>query len=370
MDETVPTDEIPAAFDDLRARLGAWFATWAATPRAWTDHDFDQLALEAFRLQFLANRPYSRYCRSIGANPRTVDGWQDIPPVPTAAFRGVDLIVGDPSDVDLQFRTSGTTRGPAERGVHLVRDAGLYRDSLLGPFRQAVLDGRTEARLLLLHPPFEPARDSSLAWMLDAAWDAFAAPGSARAEPTAAVGDGWKALEAASEASEPIAIIGTTLALAEWSDRIAAARRQIELPPGSSIMDTGGAKGREGLDRSRVIAELAGRLAIPDERVVNEFGMTELLSQRYATGVGRLAHRGPPWLRSRVLDPVTLEERPEGDEGILCHYDLANAGSVVAVLTEDRGRAIGDAIEWLGRSPGAVPRGCSIATAELLEAQK
>jgi hypothetical protein len=214
--------------------------------------------------------------------------------------------------------------------------------------------------------------------MLDAAWDAFAAPGSARVEAAGGSGDGgddggdpgWRALEAAGEANEAIAIIGTTLALAEWSDRIAASGRRIELPPGSGIMDTGGAKGRAGLDRGSVVAELAGRLALPEERVVNEFGMTELLSQRYAPGVGRLAHRGPPWLRSRVLDPVTLEERPEGHEGILCHYDLANAGSVVAVLTEDRGRSIGDAIEWLGRTPGAVPRGCSIATAELLEAQK
>jgi hypothetical protein len=70
-----------------------------------------------------------------------------------------------------------------------------------------------------------------------------------------------------------------------------------------------------------------------------------------------------------VLDPVTLEELPDGDEGILCHYDLANLGSVCAVLTEDRGRVAGDGIEWLGRTEGAPPRGCSLATAELLEAQ-
>ena len=40
-----------------------------------------------------------------------------------------------------------------------------------------------------------------------------------------------------------------------------------------------------------------------------------------------------------------------------------------AVLTEDRGRAHGEAIEWLGRTPGAPPRGCSLAIAELLGAQ-
>ncbi len=70
-----------------------------------------------------------------------------------------------------------------------------------------------------------------------------------------------------------------------------------------------------------------------------------------------------------MLDPVTLEELPEGEVGILCHYDLANLGSACAVLTEDRGRAVGRGIEWIGRTDGAPPRGCSLATAELLEAQ-
>ncbi|MDH3427700.1 MAG: hypothetical protein OEM23_04620, partial [Gemmatimonadota bacterium] len=78
----------------------------------------------------------------------------------------------------------------------------------------------------------------------------------------------------------------------------------------------------------------------------------------------------PPWLRTRVVDPVSLAPLPDGEDGLLCHYDLANVGSVVAVLTEDRGRARGDTIQWLGRTPGAMPRGCSLATAELLEAQR
>ncbi|MGI9039490.1 MAG: hypothetical protein ACR2GQ_11630 [Gemmatimonadota bacterium] len=384
MSDSTSSSGVPAAFDAFARRLEDAFDAWTKLPRAWPDPVFEAYALEAFRLQFDANRPYARYCHAIGADPGSVTDWRAIPPVPTAAFRCVELIVGDPADAELRFRTSGTTRGAAERGTHLVRDAELYRAALLGPFRHAVLDSRAEARLLVLHAPFEPARDSSLAWMLDAAWDAFAAPGSTRVDPgglgagaAGAPGDAgasgggtWDALDAAREADEPIAIIGTTLALAAWSDRIVETEGRIGLPAGSSIMDTGGVKGREGLDRGVVVAGLAETFGIPEDRVVNEFGMTELLSQRYATGVGRLAHRGPPWLRSRVLDPVTLEERPEGAEGILCHYDLANAGSAVAVLTEDRGRAIGDAIEWLGRTPGAVPRGCSIATADLLEAQE
>jgi hypothetical protein len=67
---------------------------------------------------------------------------------------------------------------------------------------------------------------------------------------------------------------------------------------------------------------------------------------------------------------VSLEPLPDGSEGILCHFDLANAGSVIGVLTEDRGRIDSAGLTWLGRSRGAPPRGCSLATAELLAVQE
>ena len=374
MDETrrTPVFEAHAA---LAARFEAAFAAWDADPRAWPDDVFEARALEAFRLQFEANRPYHRYCRAVGRTPDDVGTWREIPPAPTAAFRAVELIVGDPADAELRFRTSGTTAGAAARGTHLVRRPETYRASLIGPFRHAVLEGRRRARLLVVHPPFEPAGDSSLAWMFDAVLEDLGAPGSLRLPPSDAGADAGgrfadlESLEAACGADEPLVILGTTLALADWLDRLSVAGLRVELPHGSRVMDTGGAKGREGLERDSAMGELLDRLGLPERAAVNEFGMTELLSQRYGSGLGRLALRGPPWLRTRVLDPISLEEKPAGEEGILCHYDLANVGSVVAVLTEDRGRAVGDAVEWLGRTPGATPRGCSLATAELLEAQ-
>lgn len=371
---------VPDAHAALAERLETAFEDWNADNRAWSDDRFESLALEVFRLQFEANRPYARYCRSLDRTPQDVTSWAEIPPVPTAAFRAVELIVGDPADALLQFRTSGTTGGSASRGTHLVRRPGTYRAALVGPFRYAVLDGRARGRLLVLHRAFAPTCDSSLSWMFDTLLDALGAPGSARVAPAADAPDAPDAayaadagatatLEAAAADGEPLFILGTTLALADWADRLTDADVRVPLAAGSRIMDTGGVKGREGLVRDEVLAGLLDRFELPEAAAVNEFGMTELLSQRYAAGLGRLELRGPPWLRARVLDPVTLDERPEGEVGILCHYDLANVGSAVAVLTEDRGRAVGDAIEWLGRTPGAMPRGCSLATAELLEAQ-
>ena len=72
----------------------------------------------------------------------------------------------------------------------------------------------------------------------------------------------------------------------------------------------------------------------------------------------------PPWLKTRVLDPLTGQETPTGTPGLLAHYDLANLNSVLALQTEDMGYAHPDGgIVLLGRAPGAVLRGCSL-TAE------
>jgi Acyl-protein synthetase, LuxE len=76
----------------------------------------------------------------------------------------------------------------------------------------------------------------------------------------------------------------------------------------------------------------------------------------------------PPWVRTRVLQPETLEECPEGTVGLLCHLDLANVGSVAAVLTEDIGVRVGDGFVLSGRAPGSDARGCSLVMEEIMRA--
>lgn len=358
-------------FQELVDDLVRRFTAWDGAP--WPEDRFDELALRAFAVQFEGNLPYRSWCLARGLHPEGVRSWREIPPVPTAAFRAVDLVVGDPGAAPLRFRTSGTTRGAASRGRHAVVAPELYRASLLSPFRRFVLDGRERPRILVLVPPPAETPDSSLGYMLEDVRRRLGGPGSR----TLADGSGirWGALEAAvadaARGGEPVAVLGTTLAFAAWRERLASADARWPLPSGSVLMDTGGAKGAAGLDRRSLFRDLLPRLDLGPEDVVNEFGMTELLSQRYGRGVDDPAPplAGPPWLRTVALDPVTLAHRPDGEEGILAHWDLANAGSVVAVLTEDRGRVEGNVVTWLGRTAGAPPRGCSLATAELLEAQ-
>jgi hypothetical protein len=66
------------------------------------------------------------------------------------------------------------------------------------------------------------------------------------------------------------------------------------------------------------------------------------------------------------VDPETLLPVKEGDVGVARIEDLLNVDSAVAIVTADRVRRVAGGFELLGREVGAPPRGCSIATEEML----
>ena len=146
-------------------------------------------------------------------------------------------------------------------------------------------------------------------------------------------------------------------------------------------MDTGGFKGqRSEISKEELYRGYEEVLGIPKEFIVNEYGMTEMTSQfydnvllnhfqgRHALSADRQAPRHktiPHWVRTTVVDPETLAEVPAGTVGILKHLDLANCGSVMALLTEDLGYAVADGFELAGRIEGAEARGCSLLIEEM-----
>ena len=139
-------------------------------------------------------------------------------------------------------------------------------------------------------------------------------------------------------------------------------------------MDTGGFKGQSRELSRDELSRLYGKiLGIPKALCINEYGMTEMGSQFYDNplrdrwlGRSRVRFKEvPPWVRTRILDPTTLEEVPEGQVGLLIHYDLANCGSVLAIETEDLGYRVAEGFEVVGRAHGAEARGCSLTVEEL-----
>jgi hypothetical protein len=96
--------------------------------------------------------------------------------------------------------------------------------------------------------------------------------------------------------------------------------------------------------------------------------MTELTSQAYTKALSDGdpdLFFCPPWMRVRILDPTTLQEQPEGEEGMIALLDLANIGSALHLLTEDLGVADAEGFRLRGRAAGAGLRGCSLTAEEL-----
>jgi hypothetical protein len=364
----------------LRGRIAQLFSHDLDTPVP--DNLFNTLACDVFDFQFENNAPYAAYCQRRGVTPDRVTHWSEIPPVPTAAFREVPLVSGVVEDAQRVFRTSGTTRGRERRGAHHILDLHLYHEALLPMFAGYVLPDKRKLPFMSLVPYAAQVLESSLAEMITVSALRLGAPTSrSYLDPKHGILEAAleQALQQHIEDDRPVLLLGTSFAFVHWLDTLHERNVRFHLPEGSRLMDTGGFKGQ-----SRVIpAEdlriaYYDRLGVPPEFCVNEYGMTELCSQFYDsalrdTVLGRKPvrpglKRPAPWVRTRVVDPETLEPLSEGEIGILQHFDLANLCSVIAVQTEDLGRMIGDGFETLGRAEGAAPRGCSIAVDLLLDA--
>lgn len=366
------------AAETLAERIGGWIGGLDITPGAApaTDDDevFERLALEAFALQYERLLPFRRLCDARGVRPGKVAGWRDIPVVPVMAFKSLELRTAPAREI---FRSSGTTGGA--RSVHHHPFPGLYRRVIDATFPRFCLVGLDRPPMLALVPPRSQVDDSSLGFMIDhvvhhfSGDDSLWAFGPAGVEPERA--GAW--LERRARDGRPAMVIATSFALAQWLEALAARAEggrpgeggESSLPPGSVVFDTGGFKGRtKELSREALQGSIARWLRVPKERLVREYGMTELTSQLYTRsllGGDREHFVAPPWLRPRVLDPETLQELPDGRRGVVALFDLANVGSAIHVVTQDLGRIDAAGLRLEGRAEGADLRGCSLSVEEL-----
>ncbi len=358
--------------DPARAALDARVLAWMREPEWRSDEArFDALARELFAFQVAHCPPYARFCAGRGARPAC---WRELPAVPTGAFKELALRSFPVAREVHAFRTSGTST--ARRGALHLDTLELYETSLLPTFRRFVLPDLApgaRARLRVLAPSPAEVPDSSLSHMFGRAIEALGdansgfdvADGELRTAPLLG------ALERATADGVAVALCGTAFGFVHLLDALARRGARVPLPAGSRVMETGGFKGRSReMPRDELYAGIEAGLGVPAERVVNQYGMTELGSQFYDSVLrdpsGPRRKLGPPWARVRIVDPETGTDAAPGAVGIVTVVDLANTGSVLAVQTADLGRAIGDGFEVLGRAAGAEARGCSIAADEML----
>ena len=308
------------------------------------------------------------------------------PALPTDVFRMLRVSTFDAQQDVRVFRTSGTTSGA--RGAHAFRDLTLYEhaarvaaDAALFPdlAAHATATPKRTMRLVVLAPREGDAPDSSLSFMLARFAEWYGAPGPhgltyAFVRGAIDAEAMRSALESAERDAASVAILGTSFAFV-FADEALGARR-FRLPVGSRVMQTGGFKGRtRELPPGAMRVMIAARYGVPESHIVAEYGMTELSSQLYESTLAA-ALRGesdtprsldvPGWMRATVVDPETLAPMPDGEVGVLRLDDAANLDSVCAIQTSDLAQQSGARITLLGRAPGAVPRGCSLAIEEAL----
>ena len=341
--------------------------------QSWEASDFEALAHGVFRNQFEHCDPYRALCVRRGVTPETVSAWADIPAVPATAFKYFDFVSHPGGEVEKVFLTSGTTRGSEGRGRHSVPRLKLYKASCMDPFRRALVPDVQEIDVLSLIPSSEAAPNSSLSFMVEVVAGRFGSTMEWLVDGRGRWVDDVEArFSRVRRQGGPALVLGTALSFIHLKERYGDL--DLSLPAGSRVMETGGFKGAgRDITRAELHRWIVASLGVAPEAVVNEYGMTELLSQLYepvlheglaATG----AHVAPPWLAVRALDPTTLREAAEGEPGILCFFDLANLGSVSHVLTEDVGAIRDGRVHLRGRTEGAEPRGCSRAMDDLMRA--
>jgi len=371
-------------------------------PDSHSERGFEDLALELFALQFDHNAPYRRFCEARKISPPGVEHWNQIPAVPTSAFKELELSCLPPSERTAVFYSSGTTGQPPSRHFHNPVSLALYEASLWPWFREHLLPDCDASPLdtidlLCLSPGRSHAPHSSLVHMFEVIRQRLAIterghscpqqpPNEAVFTGTVLEDEAWGLdlektigiMRGAEATGRKLMILGTAFSFVHLLDELVARGLRIALPAGSRVMETGGYKGRSRrIPKPELHSLLSDRLAISAGRIVCEYGMSELSSQAYdhhvsdhSTNRHKPAHGGrsglarrfvfPPWTRVQLISPETGRESAEDGTGLIRVFDLANAYSVMAIQTEDLALWRSDGFELLGRAPLAEPRGCSL----------
>lgn len=343
---------------------------------------FDSLALAVFRYQATHVPVYRAFLENLRIAPRGIVSIRDIPFVSTLAFKyaRIENELHPESAGSRVFLTSGTSIGRNERGRHFVPALDIYRASAIAHLQRMMFPDGARIAMLALHPTAERAPESSLAQMISWCMEEFG-NGDAVCAATSESVNAVQALEflrSIKRLNRPVCILGTTASCAVLFAALRQGSDSVLLPAGSRLMDTGGVKGQQTPLSPQEVASDAGQLlGIEPSLVINEYGMTEMCSQLYdATSFnswssappGMRVKFAPPWLRAAAIDPISLKPIADGLPGMLAFFDLANVGSISALMTEDIGIVRGDTVMVLGRAAAADPRGCALAIDQFAQA--
>lgn len=158
---------------------------------------------------------------------------------------------------------------------------------------------------------------------------------------------------------QPVLLFGAAFGFIDFLERYPNSK-QVRLPEGSVLIETGGMKThRREMTKRDLIEILSNGFRLSKEDIHSEYGMCEMLSQSYSKGSEWFTP--PPWLIFQIRHPdQPLRALPSGKRGKLGFIDLCNLFSCPFVLTDDDAELNEQGqVRIHGRWPGEESRGCN-----------
>ncbi len=317
-------------------------------------HWDDSAAIESFTMDLFRwqaqNVPvYAAYLGALRIKPENIQRPVEIPGLPLSCFKTHQVQSWDFAAATTFTSSSTTGQIPSK---HALPSLAFYENHSLSLF-ESVYGAVTDWVILALLPSYLERGGSSLVYMVD-----FLIRKGGQAESGFFMHDFdalAKSYAKAKAAGKKVLVLGVSYALLDLS----FSSTPLLLQSDDALMETGGMKGRR---REMIREELHNifREQFGVDQVHSEYGMTELLSQAYATSTGLYV---PPrcmivYVRD-VNDPFSV--LPSGKAGGINLIDLANIDSCSFLQTQDLGRMHANGqFEIIGRFDHSDVRGCNL----------
>lgn len=306
---------------------------------------FEQIALKTYRYQLEKNPVYRQYCKLIKKTDASI--LEEIPFLPIEFFKSHE-VKSNTQSPEITFTSSGTTSSIVSK--HHVTDLNVYNRSLDQSFKTTYGSIKDYVILALL-PHYLDRTGSSLVYMAQGWINESNHPKSGfylnNIEELARV------LKSFENSDQKVILIGVTFALLQLAEEYAMPLKNV------IIIETGGMKG---MRKEIVKPELHHILktAFPYASIQSEYGMTELLSQAYASD--GINFTTPSWMKVSTRDTNDpLSGITYGKTGGLNIIDLANYNSCSFIATQDLGKSFANgAFQVLGRFDHSDIRGCNL----------
>ena len=330
--------------------------------------DFNDYALRMFALHYEVNPIFREFCDAKKVKPGDIGSWEDIPMVYNDVFK-THLVASFPLEKSVMACLTGGTTSLTQRG-RIFRDEDGKRlvfaanRMMTGSYVFPDFTAGRRCRILILAPSPEMAPSMGMAIGMEQTRQAFGTPDSKflLGKSGIHISDLLKALRESEASGVPVALIGATSAYVYFFQACHRKKMKFCLPPGSRICDGGGYRGRFGkISRNDYYAMVQEALGIPGSHCVNVLGEAETATNLFDDSLRRkvkgLPARErtrpvPPWCRVRAMSIDDLSPLPDGEIGLLAHWDLANVPTVLAVITDNLGYTTdnGRGCEMVGRA--------------------